>query len=307
MNVNPYTHFIVWSKKKEEQQELVAFFLSITIAGTLSMHQLDSGKPPGTAIKKKPRQTQKGKKNPFYDVHPCGIWKPRKKSRLLSGEQKFLCHHPRLSPCFPEQVGQVCVLCWCWELKQPHSVSLQQNKVKAALGSIQTVVAVKLTRPLFISLPEPNSKSHDRLLWWHPAFPWKAKPPCLQPLSSVKLCPQDSGIFWHSGLVTGSSVLLSEMKQLGSQTNKQTNTITSSGVRAYPTHRGKQATESVTHFMFTFLVQCLSTGGAGLYLILICAGYFDLTPLLRGRKAYVHIRHSRARDLHLLCYKSQCN
>lgn len=89
--------------------------------------------------------------------------------------------------------------------------------------------------------------------------------------------------------------------------NKQANTITSSGVRAYPTHRGKQATESVTHFMFTFLVQCLSTGGAGLYLILICAGYFDLTPLLRGRKAYVHIRHSRARDLHLLCYKFQCN
>lgn len=119
--------------------------------------------------------------------------------------------------------------------------------------------------------------------------------------------PQDSTSLWHLGLGAGAWVFSSEIKQLGSQTNRQTNTITSSEVRACPTPRGKEATQRVTHFMFTVLVQCPSTGDAGLYLILICAGCFDLNPLVRGRKANIYVRHSRARDLHSLCYKSKCN
>jgi len=70
----------------------------------------------------------------------------------------------------------------------------------------------------------------------------------------------------------------------------------------------------VTHFTLTFLVQYISTGGVGLYLIVTCAGYFDPTPLLSGRNTYISIRDCRARDLHLhvgfkamLSYKSWCN
>lgn len=126
------------------------------------------------------------------------------------------------------------------------------------------------------------------------------------PLSSVTLHPQDPAILWPRACDWELGLLIRD-KTIGKSNKQQTNTITSSEVRAYPTPRGKEATESVTGFVFTALVQCLSTGDAGLGLILICAGRFDLTPLLRGRKAYIYIRHSRARDLHLLGYKSQCN
>lgn len=37
------------------------------------------------------------------------------------------------------------------KLEQPHRVSLQPNEVRAALGSIQTTVAVTLIRPPLIS------------------------------------------------------------------------------------------------------------------------------------------------------------
>lgn len=64
-------------------------------------------------------------------------------------------------------------------------------------------LAVTLIGPLLISQPEPNSKSPWRLLWFHPSFPGKGKPPCPQPLPSVALHPQDSATLGHLGLVVG--------------------------------------------------------------------------------------------------------
>lgn len=62
-------------------------------------------------------------------------------------------------------------------------------------------------------------------------------------------------------------------------------------------HKGRQRpTEKVTHLMLTFLVQCISAGDVGVYLILMYAGYFDLTPLPSGTNAYISIRDSAEQE-----------
>lgn len=227
------------------------------------------------------------------------MWKARKKRRLLAGEQEFLCHHPSWALVFQEKwdrsVSSAGAENWnnftgskrgqsCIRINPDHCGCYIDR------ATFHFLARAKLKEPLQVALVTSilSLERHTSL-----------------PPSSVTLHPQDSAILWPRACDWELGLLIRD-KTMG-KSNKQANTITSSEVRAYPTPRGKEATESMTGFMFTVVVQCLSTGDAGLGLILICAGCFDLTPLLSGRKACIYIWHSRARDLRLLCYKSQCN
>lgn len=69
------------------------------------MHQLDSGKPPGTAIKKKPRQTQKGKKKSFLGCASLWNMKTKEEKQIAVWRAEVFMPPSQAEPLFSRTSG----------------------------------------------------------------------------------------------------------------------------------------------------------------------------------------------------------